>query len=84
MTLAEEIARYEAALAKLPPPVAGILASHRVPYGRIFRQWDTKGRLWVWANRGEIEDLPHGPRPTAGGVNTVAYDFNAIPIQNMG
>lgn len=70
------------AFAKLPPPIAGIRTSHHVPYGRTFRQWDTRGRLWVWVNRGEVEDLPRGPRPTPGGVNVVAYDFNAIPIYN--
>ena len=44
-------------LASLPPAVHAILASHAVPYGRVYRQWDASGNLLVWVNRGEIEDL---------------------------
>lgn len=32
------------------PPVYRYRASRRVPRGRVFRQWDTRGRLHVWAN----------------------------------
>lgn len=49
----------------LPPVPSGFLASHSVPYGRVFNQWDTKGRLWVWCNRGEVADLPWEPAPRA-------------------
>jgi hypothetical protein len=35
-----------------------IMASHSVPYGRVYRQWDAKGRLLLWVNRGAIHDLP--------------------------
>lgn len=39
------------------PHAHGMLASHKVPYGKFPRQWDTKGRLWLWVNRGELEDM---------------------------
>lgn len=40
----------------LPPIADAILASHRVPRGRHYRQWDTRGRLLLWVSRGELED----------------------------
>lgn len=47
-----------AMVADLPPRPHCVIASHAVPYGRIFRQWDTRGRLLIWANRGEFADIP--------------------------
>lgn len=40
----------------LPPVASAILASHRVPWGKLYRQWDTRGRLLLWVSRGELED----------------------------
>lgn len=45
-------------LASLPPRPWCFMASHSVPYGRVYRQWDTRGRLLVWVNRGEVADMP--------------------------
>lgn len=56
-----------------PPPIRCFRAHHSVPYGRTFRQWNTRGDLEVWVNRGEIADLPR--RPAAGvdlAVSTMA------------
>lgn len=44
-----------------PPRIRCFRAHHSVPYGRIFRQWNTRGELEVWVNRGEIADLPRVP-----------------------
>lgn len=49
----------------LPPRPAGIRLAHSIPYGRVFRQWDTKGRLWVWCHRGALLDAV-GPRVGKG------------------
>lgn len=46
------------ATAELPPYPARIYATHRVPYGRVYRMWTTRGDMIVYANRGEIADLP--------------------------
>lgn len=62
-------------IAELPPRPWCIRASHAVPYGRVFRQWDTRGRLIVWANRGEIEDIP---RYAATRADRYAIAPNAI------
>src|SRR4051794_11020600 len=50
--------RMRGALDAAPPAIRRIRAHHSVPYGRAYRQWNTRGELEVWANRGEIEDLP--------------------------
>lgn len=39
-----------------------LVAHHSVPYGRVFRYYDTKGRLVAYVNRGQIADLPRMPR----------------------
>lgn len=44
---------------KGPPIPRGLRTSHSVPYGRVFRQWDTRGDLWLWVSRGQVEDMPH-------------------------
>ena len=47
----------------MPPTPRAILTNHAVPFGRSFRQWDTNGVLWAWANPGEIAAIPRsGPR----------------------
>jgi hypothetical protein len=56
-----QIREWNERLKKMPPPVWRIIARHDVPYGRCFKYYDTKNRLIVYANRGEIADLPHRP-----------------------
>jgi hypothetical protein len=53
--------RHMDRLRELPPVPHVIRAHHSVPYGRAFKQWDTAGRLIVWANRGEIKDMLRQP-----------------------
>jgi hypothetical protein len=60
-----------------PPRPWVVRASHSVPYGRVYRQWDTRGRLIVWANRGEIADLKHG---TPSKDNFALTSLLAIPV----
>jgi hypothetical protein len=43
---------------RLPPVPRAILTDQAVPFGRAYRQWDTNGDLWVYANPGEVADLP--------------------------
>jgi hypothetical protein len=43
-----------------------IVASHAVPYGRTYRQWNTCGELLLWANRGEVVDLRYQGRSARG------------------
>ena len=46
-----------------PAPLWRIMASHAVPYGRCFKQYRSDGNLILWANRGEIEDIPRARKP---------------------
>lgn len=43
-------------LRDLPPIAHAIMASHKVPPERTFRQWDTMGRLLIWVNTGLLLD----------------------------
>lgn len=75
-----------AELAAAPPVPARIMASHAVPYGRAYRQWNARGDLIVWANRGEIEDMPH-VRLKAYGMTVAVSDLCppaafGIPVVN--
>lgn len=33
------------------------IARHDVPYGRVFRMWDTRGFMHAYINRGELHDM---------------------------
>lgn len=41
-----------------PPAVSRFVATHSVPYGRVFRMWTTRGELIAYINRGEVADMP--------------------------
>lgn len=56
MTIAE-LTELVGRLGALRPCPRAIMAHHSVPYGRSYRQWDTEGRMLVWANQGEIADV---------------------------
>lgn len=56
--LLADLRGWQAKIDALPPIPRGVITDHRVPYGRAFKQWDTNGDLWLWVNRGEIEDIP--------------------------
>jgi hypothetical protein len=72
----EELRSWSRYLKAVPPPVSRIIARHDVPYGRAFRMWTTRGDLIVYANRGEMHDLPHAPKKS----NPLA----AYPIASFG
>lgn len=62
------------------PVCHGFLAHHSVPWGRLYRQWDTKGRLWCWVNKGWIFDQKQGkakPRPFS--LDRIS-DIYTIPV----
>jgi hypothetical protein len=56
------------------------MAHHSVPYGRIFKQWDARGRLLVWVNRGEIEDLARRERPMVAPNAIDTFMLSAVPV----
>lgn len=53
---------------RLAPGVYRIIGRHDVPYGRVFRYYDTKGRLIAYCNRGELADLPRAPKGSASNL----------------
>lgn len=72
-------------LAALPPRPRCFMASHSVPYGRVFRQWNTRGDLLVWVNRGEIADPARRKDRSEYGIAPNAIDtaaLMAIPVVN--
>lgn len=48
------------------PVCSRVIATHAVPYGRVFRMWTTRGEMIVYVNRGEIADLPREKAKTRG------------------
>lgn len=75
--LVADLLAFQAELDTMPSPVRGIRAHHAVPFGSAFRQWDTNGELWVWANAGEIADLPVTPGHRLLTVGSVPF---GIPV----
>lgn len=73
--LAAEFRRMSRQISAAPPAVRGIRASLRVPYGKTFKQWDTRSELWVWVNRAALYDAV-GPRVSSA---TAANPFG-IPV----
>lgn len=64
-------------------PLAGVRASHAIPYGRYFKQWDTNGRPWLWVNRGEVEDMPHASRDgveVIAGAGILGPELIGVPV----
>jgi hypothetical protein len=66
------------------PPRTFIMAHHSVPYGRVYRQWNTHGHLLLWVNRGLIADLP---RAKVYGLSVAISDIvppglGGIPVIN--
>lgn len=41
----------------LPVMARGIRAHYKVPFGRVFNQWDTNGDLWLWVNSSEARTM---------------------------
>lgn len=66
LTAYKMLLEWQARIDSLSPMPRRIFAHHSVPYGRCYRQWMTNGDLVVWANRGEIADLPRATLPPEG------------------
>lgn len=62
------------------PRCHGFLAHHAVPYGKLYRQWDTKGRLWCWVNKGWIADMPHAAKKSSWVPGDHISDIYAVPV----
>lgn len=70
-------------IANSPPRFAYLIARHDVPYGKVFRMWDTRGRLYGYVNRGEVHDLPaakHGQTSVHGLESIAKPGFFGIPV----
>lgn len=74
-----QLRQWDDELKRRPAPVWRIVARHDVPYGRCFKYYDTKGRLIVYANRGEIADLPQRPVQQMFGPDAPIANFG-IPV----
>lgn len=71
----DQLMAWQAKIDAAPPVPTRMRASHRVPYGRVFRQWNTRGELEVWVNRGLIHDLPR-MRP----AECALHGLGGIPV----
>lgn len=76
--MVEQIRELQRKIDAAPPPIRRIIARHDVPYGRAFRMWNARGELIVYANRGELADLPRA-KPTSASEQRLA-ELCAIPV----
>jgi hypothetical protein len=85
MTLVDDVRAMLDTVNALRPCPSRIMASHAVPYGRAYRQWNTRGELLLWVNRGLIADLPRRPADRVGVLTGAgALGFTAgIPVVNV-
>ena len=78
-----EMRRVSEMVAALPPQPKCFMAHHAVPYGQLYRQWNTKGELLVWVNRGEVADLTRRKPNYAIAPNAIDTALLAsIPVVN--
>jgi hypothetical protein len=79
--LFEQLRDMQRTLDALPPQPARFRAHHSVPYGRIYRQWNTRGELEIWINRGLIADLPRA-KAELGSFALFQPSLTGIPVVN--
>lgn len=72
MSLIDDLIRLNTQISEAPPVPRAILTNHAVPYGRAFRQWDTKGNLYVWVNPGVLHDLWRAGPPDPTNFSSIA------------
>lgn len=58
MDMLKDLQEWQRRFYAAPPVADRIIANYDVPPGKVFRYWDTRGRLWAYVNRGAIEMLP--------------------------
>lgn len=78
-----ELRRMRDEVAKLPPRPRYFIARHDVPYGKVYRMWDTRGYMHAYVNRGELHDLvlTHVKGGTeVHGLGVVSPGFFGIPV----
>lgn len=77
--------KWAAMIRELPPQPRCLMAHDDVPRGQVFRQWNTRGDLIVWVNRGEVAELPHrDARPHAIAPNGIDTEMlRSIPVVNV-
>jgi len=54
----DDLRQWSDRLREVPPAPHVVRAHYKVPFNRVFRQWDTAGRLILWVNRLQLEALP--------------------------
>lgn len=81
LDLVEQLREWQRQIDAAPPVAARIRASHAVPYGQVFRQWNTRGALELWVNRGWVADLP---RAKHAGIDLAISELvpPGIPVFN--
>jgi hypothetical protein len=52
-----DLLRMNEELDMLPPRPRYFIARHDVPYGRVFKMWDTRGQMHAYINRGQVHDM---------------------------
>lgn len=57
MDFIDELRQVIEASRDAPPVAREIRASHAVPWGRTYRQWNVFGELLLWVNRGELAEI---------------------------
>lgn len=79
--LLEILDRHE----KGPPVVRGLLHHRAVPVGTQWRQWDSKGRMWIWISTLGIETLmKHSKEAKPIPVNSPEiFAFTGIAVYDM-
>lgn len=67
-----------------PPVAQAVLVSHSVPWGKVYRQWSTLAKLYVWCNPGWLMDYVQTRRPVrdAEELRQIAFD-GGIPVIDM-
>jgi hypothetical protein len=79
VTMLDDLRRWSQVIAEAPPSPRAMLMHHSVPYGRLFRQWNTRGDLYVWVNPGVIHDLPRRKADHRVG-DMLSASLSGIPV----
>lgn len=84
MTLAEDLSRTIRQQLKDAPPIPSAFLTHpAVPYGRVFRQWDTKGWLWLWVHPDVLACLPRVRPESPRRWGDIAMPRFGIPVRRF-
>lgn len=65
---------------KVQPLVHAIWMSRHVPLGKVYRQWDSQGKLLIWVNKSVIENLPERELPKRTPLLSLMRFPTGIPV----